>query len=59
MEIQIFWNIATSRLVKRYRLFQKKVEIDILFPVATAWRVLRLRMEERPPGMEGSCEYIE
>jgi hypothetical protein len=28
-------------------------------PVTTAWRVLGLRMEERPPGMEGSCEYIE
>jgi hypothetical protein len=28
-------------------------------PVTTAWRVLRLRMEERPPVMEGSCEYIE
>jgi hypothetical protein len=28
-------------------------------PVPTAWRVLGLRMEERPPAMEGSCEYIE
>jgi hypothetical protein len=28
-------------------------------PVTTAWRVLGLRMEERPPGMEGSWEYIE
>jgi hypothetical protein len=28
-------------------------------PVATAWRVLGLRMEERPPVMEGSCEYVE
>jgi hypothetical protein len=28
-------------------------------PVTTAWRVLGLRMEERPPDMEGSCEYIE
>jgi hypothetical protein len=27
--------------------------------VTTAWRVLRLRMEERPADMEGSCEYIE
>jgi hypothetical protein len=24
--------------------------------VTTAWRVLRLRMEERPPGTESSCE---
>jgi hypothetical protein len=28
-------------------------------PVTTAWGVLRLRMEERPPVMEGSCEYME
>jgi hypothetical protein len=28
-------------------------------PVTTAWRVLRLRMEELPPDMENSCEYIE
>jgi hypothetical protein len=27
--------------------------------VSTAWRVLRLRMEGRPPDTEGSCEYIE
>jgi hypothetical protein len=28
-------------------------------PVPTARRVLGLRMEERPPEMEGSSEYIE
>jgi hypothetical protein len=28
-------------------------------PVPTAWRVLGLRMEERPPDMGISCEYIE
>jgi hypothetical protein len=28
-------------------------------PVTTAWRVIWLRMEERPPAMEDSCEYIE
>jgi hypothetical protein len=28
-------------------------------PVPTAWRVLGLRMEERPPDMEVSCKYIE
>jgi hypothetical protein len=27
--------------------------------VTTAWRVLRLRMEETPPVLEGSCEYVE
>jgi hypothetical protein len=29
------------------------------FPVTTAWCVLWSRMEERPPAMGGSCEYIE
>jgi hypothetical protein len=28
-------------------------------PVPTVWRVLGLRMEERPPATEVSCEYIE
>jgi hypothetical protein len=28
-------------------------------PVPTAWRVLGLRIEERPPAMEVSCEYNE
>jgi hypothetical protein len=28
-------------------------------PVPTVWRVLRVRMEERPPVMEVSCEYTE
>jgi hypothetical protein len=32
---------------------------DKWVPVIMAWRVLRLRMEERPTDMEGSCEYIE
>jgi hypothetical protein len=27
--------------------------------VTTAWRVLGLSMEDRPPAMEGSCECIE
>jgi hypothetical protein len=27
--------------------------------VTTAWRVLRLWMEGRLPGTEGSCEYTE
>jgi hypothetical protein len=29
------------------------------FAVTTAWCVLELLMQERPPAMEGSCEYIE
>jgi hypothetical protein len=28
-------------------------------PLTMSWRVLRLRMEEWPPVMEGSCEYID
>jgi hypothetical protein len=32
---------------------------DKWVPVTTAWRVLGLRMEERPPDMEGSCECTE
>jgi hypothetical protein len=28
-------------------------------PVPTAWRVLGLLMEERPPAMKASCEYIK
>jgi hypothetical protein len=32
---------------------------DKWVPVTTAWCVLRLRMEERPPVMEGSCKYFE
>jgi hypothetical protein len=31
----------------------------LVVPVPTAWRVLGLRMEERSPDMEDSCEYIE
>jgi len=25
----------------------------------TAWFVLSVRMQEQPPNMEGSCEYVE
>jgi hypothetical protein len=32
---------------------------DKRLPVTTACHVLRLRMDERPPDMEGSYEYIE
>jgi hypothetical protein len=27
--------------------------------VTTAWRILRLPMEETPYSLEGSCEYVE
>jgi hypothetical protein len=36
-----------------------KERVDEWVPVTTAWRVLRLRLEERSPDMKGSCEYIE
>jgi hypothetical protein len=29
------------------------------FPFTPAWRVLGLRVEERPTSMAGNCEYIE
>jgi hypothetical protein len=32
---------------------------DKWVPATTARRVLGLRMEERPPDMEGICEYFE
>jgi hypothetical protein len=32
---------------------------DMSVPVTTAWRVLRLWMEKRPPDMEDNCECIE
>jgi hypothetical protein len=39
-------------------IFQRNGD-DKWVSVTTAWRVLGLRMKERPPDMEGSCEYIE
>jgi hypothetical protein len=31
----------------------------VCVPVTTAWHALRLQMEEWPPDLKGSCEYIE
>jgi hypothetical protein len=44
-----------------YRNYVSVLDLPMLggVPVLTAWRVLMLRMEERPPAMEVSCEYIE
>jgi len=35
------------------------ITINKRSPASTAWRVLRLRMEERPPDVERSCQDIE
>jgi hypothetical protein len=53
--------------LKRRKLYEDVIMLIILIyyiiihvrwvPVPTAWRVLRLK--ERPPAMEVSCEYIE
>jgi hypothetical protein len=51
-------NMATK--VKQYiRCVVTKHTMLGGIPVPTAWRVLGLRIEERPPDMEVSCEYIE
>jgi hypothetical protein len=47
----LLFNIFTDNICNIIR--------DKWIPVTTAGRVLRLRMEERPPDKEGSCEYIE
>jgi hypothetical protein len=52
--------VFEDRVLKR--IFGPNRLIDAMLggiPVPTAWRVLGLRMEERPPDMEVSCEYIE
>jgi hypothetical protein len=32
---------------------------DKWVPVPTAWRILKLQMEERPPIWKGNCKYTE
>jgi hypothetical protein len=32
---------------------------DKWVPVIKVWRVLRLRMQKRPPDIQGRCEYVE
>jgi hypothetical protein len=55
-------NICSVLLLSSRTYFRKTFEHKPCYvgvPVPTAWRVLGLRMEERPPAMEVSCEYIE
>jgi hypothetical protein len=57
------WQIINTTSLYRWLLKLIIVLLTIAMlggiPVPTAWRVLGLRMEERPPDMEVSCEYIE
>jgi hypothetical protein len=46
------------QLQKGLFFFSYKIHVRWV-PVTTAWRVLGLRMEERPPAIEVSCDYIE
>jgi hypothetical protein len=41
-----------------YKLFTKEIR-DKWVPVTPAWPILRSRLDERPPDMEGGCEYTE
>jgi hypothetical protein len=40
-------------------LFRSTASVLSEVPVITVWHVLGLRMDKRPPAMEGSCEYTE
>jgi hypothetical protein len=51
----------TAVHLQKSHVFNKKTITfcDKWFPVNTAWRNFMLRMEERPPHMEGRYVYIE
>jgi hypothetical protein len=54
------FTIVTWRLMgERFLICYHMITHVSLIPVTTAWRVLRLQMEEKPPAIEGTCEYIE
>ena len=60
----VLWRVAKrlSYIEDARCLKVNKVEVwifDKWDPVTTAWRVLRLRMDERPPVWRVCCEYIE
>jgi hypothetical protein len=53
-----FFFVYTAQWLVNIYLFICVLFCDKWVPVTTAWRALRLRVE-RPPGMKGSCEYVE
>ena len=57
--VRVSWNVRPCSLVGSMLLRNICTYVRMWVPVTTAWRVLRLRMEERPADMEGSCEYME
>jgi hypothetical protein len=55
-----------SPLVRSRNRWVDNIKVELIWgphvrwvPVPTAWHVLGLRMEERTPAIEVSCEYIE
>jgi hypothetical protein len=67
MPVVKMWTVLSRYVINNVVLkVETDYELNIVpcfmlggIPVPTAWRVLGLRMEERPPDMEVSCEYIE
>jgi hypothetical protein len=62
-EVKKTWIYTSTLSIRPYGLVLRLLSTRTTFhvtwvPVPTAWRVLGLRMEERPPAMEGNCEYI-
>jgi hypothetical protein len=51
--------VCGATLSTRIKITSLEVHMLGGVPVPTAWRVLGLRREERPPAMEVSCEYIK
>jgi hypothetical protein len=61
-EVKRYSGLFETCMKKRISKFKKKALLTThvrWVPVITAWRVLRLQMEERPLATEDSCEYIE
>jgi hypothetical protein len=51
-------SVVSFNIIKVVKI-KFNIKSDKWVPVTTAWLVLRLRMEKRPPDMESSCEYFE